>query len=126
MAGLRDLLSSPRYEVIPAKGTEQAVAEWVPAGMTVTVTASPVKGLDPTIELTEKLAARGYRVVPHLAARSVTSDAHLDDIVARHEHVVHSACRQPGHDLVQVRQAGHRTGGQVRHHPVAPRGQLLG
>ena len=83
MAGLRDLLSSPRYEVIPAKGTEQAVAEWVPAGMTVTVTASPVKGLDPTIELTEKLAARGYRVVPHLAARSVTSDAHLDDIVAR-------------------------------------------
>ena len=83
MSGLVELLASPRYEVIPAKGTEQAVAEWVPAGMTVTVTASPVKGLDPTIELTEKLAARGYRVVPHLAARSVTSDAHLDDIVAR-------------------------------------------
>ena len=43
----------------------------------MTVTASPVKGLDATIELTERLAARGYRVVPHLAARSVTSDAHL-------------------------------------------------
>ena len=69
--------------MIPARGTEQAVAEWVPAGMTVTVTASPVKGLEPTIELTERLAARGYRVVPHLAARSVTSDAHLAEIVGR-------------------------------------------
>ena len=83
MSSLRDLLSCPRYEVFPAKGTEQAVAEWVPAGMTVTVTASPVKGLDATIELAERLAAHGYRVVPHLAARSVASDAHLAGIVGR-------------------------------------------
>src|SRR6266513_1545068 len=83
LACLRELLSAPRYEVIPAKGIEQAVAEWVPAGMTVAVTASPVKGLEPTVELAEKLAARGYRMVPHLAARSVTSDAHLAEIVTR-------------------------------------------
>jgi methylenetetrahydrofolate reductase (NADPH) len=81
--GVEALLRSPRYEVIPAKGIEQAVADWVPPGMTVTVTASPVKGLDATVELTERLAARGYRVVPHLAARSVASDAHLAGIVAR-------------------------------------------
>ena len=80
---LRGFLSRPRFEVIPAKGTEAAVAEWVPAGMTVTVTASPVKGLEPTIELAEKLAARGYRVVPHLAARSVASEAHLAEIIER-------------------------------------------
>jgi len=83
MTSLDALLKSPRFEVLPTKSTEDAVAEWVPAGMTVTVTASPVKGLEPTIELTERLAARGYRVVPHLAARSVTDDAHLDRIVAR-------------------------------------------
>jgi len=83
MASLRELLSGPRYEVIPAKGAEQAVTEWVPAGMTVTVTASPVKGLEPTVELAERLTARGYRVVPHLAARSVADQAHLDGIVAR-------------------------------------------
>lgn len=83
MGGLDALLKSPRYEVLPARGSEQAVADWVPAGMTVTVTASPVKGLDPTIDLTERLAARGYRVVPHLAARSVAGQAHLDTIVAR-------------------------------------------
>jgi methylenetetrahydrofolate reductase (NADPH) len=83
MTGLEALLRSPRFEVIPAPRTESAVAEWVPAGMTVTVTASPVKGLEPTIELAERLAGRGYRVVPHLAARSVTSDAHLLQIVER-------------------------------------------
>ena len=83
MTGLEGLLRSPRFEVIPAPAAESAVAEWVPAGMTVTVTASPVKGLEPTIELTERLAGCGYRVVPHLAARSVTSDAHLAQIVER-------------------------------------------
>jgi methylenetetrahydrofolate reductase (NADPH) len=83
MTNLDALLASPRYEVFPAKGVEQAVAEWVPAGGTVTVTASPLKGLDPTIDLTERLVARGYRVVPHLAARSVGGDAHLAEIVAR-------------------------------------------
>ena len=83
MNGLDALLRDPRYEVFPSKGTEQAVLEWVPRGMTVTVTASPVKGLDATIDLAEKLAAHGYRVVPHLAARSVTGEEHLADIIAR-------------------------------------------
>src|ERR1041384_8762958 len=83
MTSLAELLRGPRYEVIPAKATEQSVLDWIPAGMTVTVTASPVRGLEPTIDLAEKLAARGYRVVPHLAARSVESQQHLDAIVAR-------------------------------------------
>jgi methylenetetrahydrofolate reductase (NADPH) len=83
MSVLAELLSGPRYEVIPAKGTEQAVLDWVPSGATVTVTASPVKGLGSTIELAERLATWGYRVVPHLAARSVASQAHLDEMVAR-------------------------------------------
>src|SRR5260370_23918198 len=51
--------------------------------MTVPVTGSPVKGLEATVELAEKLAGRGYRVVPHLAAGSVAGQEHLDAIVAR-------------------------------------------
>jgi methylenetetrahydrofolate reductase (NADPH) len=77
------MLRGPRYEVIPGKGTEREVLDWVPAGMTVTVTASPVKGLEPTIELAERLAARGYQVVPHLAARSVAGEEHLAEIIRR-------------------------------------------
>jgi methylenetetrahydrofolate reductase (NADPH) len=83
MSSLQALLSGPRYEVIPAKSTERAVLDWVPAGMTVTVTASPVKGLEPTIELAERLAAHGYQVVPHLAARSVAGEEHLAEIIGR-------------------------------------------
>jgi methylenetetrahydrofolate reductase (NADH) len=77
------LLERPRYEVFPAASTEESVLEWVPAGLTVTVTASPAKGLEPTLDLTERLAGRGYRVVPHLSARLVRDDAHLAEIVAR-------------------------------------------
>jgi methylenetetrahydrofolate reductase (NADPH) len=83
LARVAPLLQRPRYEVLPAAGTEDAVVEWVPPDLTITVTASPAKGLDPTLDLTERLAARGYRVVPHLSARLVRDDAHLADIVAR-------------------------------------------
>ena len=83
LARVAPLLQRPRYEVFPAKSTEETVVEWVPTELTVTVTASPAKGLDPTLDLTERLTARGYRVVPHLSARLVRDDAHLADIVAR-------------------------------------------
>jgi len=83
LARVAPLLQRPRYELFPAKSTEETVLEWVPSDLTVTVTASPAKGLDPTLDLTEKLAARGYRVVPHLSARLVRDDAHLADVVAR-------------------------------------------
>ncbi len=83
LASVAPLLENPRFEVFPAGGVEDAVAAWVPAGLTVTVTASPAKGLDATLGLTELLAGRGYRVVPHISARLVADDAHLADIVAR-------------------------------------------
>jgi len=83
LARMAPLLQRPRYEVFPAKSTEETVLEWVPTDLTVTVTASPAKGLGPTLDLTERLTAGGYRVVPHLSARLVRDDAHLADIVAR-------------------------------------------
>src|SRR5215467_741074 len=83
LAGVAPLLEHPRYEVFPAGGVADAVTQWVPAGMTVTVTASPTKGLDATLDLTEVLAGRGYQVVPHLSARLVRDDAHLADIAAQ-------------------------------------------
>src|SRR5499427_10645828 len=83
LAAVAPLLRSPRFEVFPAGGVEDAVGEWLPAGRTVTVTASPAKGLDATLDLTERLAGRGFRVVPHVSARLVTDGAHLADIVAR-------------------------------------------
>jgi len=83
LASIAPQLRNARLEVFPASGVEDAVAEWVPLDVTVTVTASPAKGLDATLGLTERLAGRGYRVVPHISARLVADGAHLADIVAR-------------------------------------------
>ena len=81
--GMAELLARPRYEVIPLDGAEQAVFEHVPTEVTVTVTTSPRKGLEPTLALVEKVAAHGYVVVPHLAARHVRDTAHLTELVDR-------------------------------------------
>jgi methylenetetrahydrofolate reductase (NADPH) len=77
------LLRAPRYEVIPTSAIEAKVLESVPRDVTITVTASPVKGLDPTLELAERFAKHGYHVVPHIAARLVRDEQHLADVVAR-------------------------------------------
>jgi methylenetetrahydrofolate reductase (NADPH) len=77
------LLRAARYEVFPSGTVELQVLESVPRTVPVTVTASPTRGLDPTLELTERLRAEGYQVVPHIAARQVRDRAHLADIVAR-------------------------------------------
>ncbi|MDW4909071.1 5,10-methylenetetrahydrofolate reductase [Streptomyces sp. ADMS] len=81
--GLRELLERVRYEVLPAKATEEKVLAHVPCDVVVTVTASPVKGLEPTLDLVGRLAAHGYRVVPHVPARLLRDDAHLKDVVDR-------------------------------------------
>ncbi|MFF4585476.1 5,10-methylenetetrahydrofolate reductase [Streptomyces sp. NPDC001388] len=81
--GLRTLLEHVRYEVLPAKATEDKVLAHVPRDVVVTVTASPVKGLEPTLGLTTRLAAHGYRVVPHVPARLLRDDAHLKEVAGR-------------------------------------------
>ena len=78
------LLREPRYEVIPVQGIEQRVAA-LPYGATVTVTASPSLGLDRTLDASVALAARGFRVVPHFAARMVSGRGHLERLVQRLE-----------------------------------------
>jgi methylenetetrahydrofolate reductase (NADPH) len=80
---LARLLARSRYEVIPLDGVEEKVLEHVPHDVTITVTASPVKGLEPTLELSTSLAAHGYPVVPHLSARLVRDRAHLSDLIAQ-------------------------------------------
>jgi methylenetetrahydrofolate reductase (NADPH) len=76
-------VAAARYEVVPTPSIEQAVLEHVPLEVTVTVTASPTRGLDATLDLAASLRKEGYDVVPHVSARLVRDVAHLADIVAR-------------------------------------------
>jgi methylenetetrahydrofolate reductase (NADPH) len=82
-AAIAARLEHPRYEVLPLDGIEDAVLEHVPRSITVTVTASPAKGLEATLAVAERLAREGYPVVPHLSARLVRDRAHLEEIVHR-------------------------------------------
>jgi methylenetetrahydrofolate reductase (NADH) len=78
-----ELLSRPRYEVIPLDGIEELVLAHVPPEVTVTVTVSPTRGLEPTLALACALARHGYSAVPHLSARLVTGAAEVAEIADR-------------------------------------------
>lgn len=83
LEAVRRLLQHARYEVMPTAATLDKVQQALPPGRTVTVTASPSKGLDQTIDTAVALAEAGYDAVPHLAARMVRDRAELEEITAR-------------------------------------------
>jgi len=80
---LMAFLSSPRYEVLPTDDIEERVVASVPHEVTITVTASPRRGLEATVDLAERLGRHGYQVVPHISARLIRDDAHLREVLAR-------------------------------------------
>jgi methylenetetrahydrofolate reductase (NADPH) len=80
---LIEALRRPRYEVLPLEGIADEVAEHVPKGVKVTITASPSRGLEATLDLAERLSAAGYAVTPHVSARLVRDPAHLEEVVHR-------------------------------------------
>lgn len=82
-AFLTDMLTSARFEVLPTASVEDAILQHLPKGRTVTVTASPAKGLEPTLALTERLVRHGYAAVPHLAARMISGRSELAEICER-------------------------------------------
>src|SRR5207245_10649067 len=87
-ATMKKVFGDLGYEVIPFKKTEQAVLDAVPTDVRLTVTASPAKGQDATVDLAVALAGHGYSVAPHLSAQQVRDRAHLAAVVAR--------CREAG------------------------------
>jgi methylenetetrahydrofolate reductase (NADPH) len=76
-------LRSPRYEVLPTDDVEERVLAAVPRDVTITVTASPRRGIEATIDLAERLGRHGYQVVPHISARLIRDDAHLREVLGR-------------------------------------------
>ncbi|GGO88649.1 methylenetetrahydrofolate reductase [Nocardioides phosphati] len=80
---LSRLLEQVRYEVLPTPSVVDEVYGHLPAGATVTVTASPAKGMEETLDIAERLSALGFDVVPHLAARMIHGNAHLAEITER-------------------------------------------
>lgn len=81
-AAVLRVLDDPTFELIPLKNVHEQAAH-LRAGATVSVTASPAKGLDATVDLAIELEAKGLRAIPHLSARMVRDRAYLRTAVTR-------------------------------------------
>jgi methylenetetrahydrofolate reductase (NADPH) len=79
---IRRMLEHPKYELIPLKNV-MSQAGVLPDGATVTVTASPQKGMMATVDLALDLQQLGFEVVPHISARLTKDRTELREILDR-------------------------------------------
>ena len=77
---LRELFGDVDFEVIPLPGALEK-ASVLPVGSVVTVTASPSRGIQATVDLAAALEQSGYGAAPHLAARMISDRAHLSRLL---------------------------------------------
>ena len=81
-AALRDVLADPIFELLPLKSLADQIP-YLPPGALVSVTASPAKGIDATVDQAARLQADGFRAIPHLSARMIADRATLAGLLAR-------------------------------------------
>ncbi len=95
------LLRQAYMEVIPTRTILDRLVH-IPRHSYVSITCSPVNGLEPTLELVEKLRAlpdsRQLKLIPHIAARLVRDKGHLREILARLEAASVESIFVPGGD----------------------------
>ncbi len=104
-AALRTALEDPIFELLPLKNLPDQVPH-LPAGARVSVTASPAKGIDATLDWAARLQADGFRAIPHLSARMIPDRARLAELLERareagltHAFVVGGDADEPGEYL---------------------------
>jgi methylenetetrahydrofolate reductase (NADPH) len=81
-AALARVLEDPTFELIPLKNVRDQAAA-LPRGAEISVTASPGKGIEATVELAIELEATGLRPIPHLSARMIRDRAQLSALLRR-------------------------------------------
>ena len=79
---IREDLEKSFMEIIPVPGIEDRVSP-LPSDMYLAVTCSPTKGVDETLELSEKLIGKGFKVTPHIASKCVSGEKHLEIIIKK-------------------------------------------
>ena len=79
---LREALADPIFELLPLKNLPDQIPH-LPAGARVSVTASPAKGIDATLDWAARLQADGFRAIPHLSARMIPDRVKLAELLER-------------------------------------------
>jgi methylenetetrahydrofolate reductase (NADPH) len=104
-AALREVLADPIFELLPLKSLPDQIPH-LPHGARVSVTASPAKGIDATLDWAVRLQADGFRAIPHLSARMIADRATLAGLLERardggltHAFVVGGDADEPGEYL---------------------------
>ena len=70
------LIAGLTYELVPVSSANAAI-QALPPSSPVSVTCSPVRGIDATVELTDRIRAFGHHPIPHVAARMVEGPEHV-------------------------------------------------
>ena len=104
-SALAAALDDPIFELLPLKNLPEQIPH-LPAGARVSVTASPAKGIDATLDWAVRLQADGFRAIPHLSARMIADRATLSGLLDRareggltHAFVVGGDADEPGEFL---------------------------
>jgi len=104
-SAVRAVLTDPIFELLPLKNLADQVPH-LPPGARVSVTASPAKGIDATLDWAIRLQADGFQAIPHLSARMIASPGVLADLLERsraggltHVFVVGGDADEPGEYL---------------------------
>lgn len=77
----RKLIDNLTFEVVPMKSLDDAVSA-LPPGAEVSVTCSPLKGIEETQRITEALLQQGFDPIPHFAARMVRDEGHTRELAS--------------------------------------------
>ena len=94
---IRQDLQKSYMEIIPVPGIEDKL-DSLPSDMYLAVTCSPTKGVDETLELSEKLIERGFKVTPHIASKCVSGERHLEAIIKKLDELGIESIFVPGGD----------------------------
>ncbi|HEV8402582.1 MAG TPA: methylenetetrahydrofolate reductase [Candidatus Limnocylindrales bacterium] len=104
-AAVASVLADPIFELLPLKSLPDQIPH-LPPGARVSVTASPAKGIDATLDWAARLQADGFRAIPHLSARMIADRAVLAGLLGRareaglsHAFVVGGDADEPGEYL---------------------------
>jgi methylenetetrahydrofolate reductase (NADPH) len=83
---LAHFLDQAYLEVIPTPTILERLVH-IPRHAYISITCSPLKGLEPTLELVEKSRAHPgvshLKLIPHIAARSIRDKGHLREVLGR-------------------------------------------
>jgi methylenetetrahydrofolate reductase (NADPH) len=97
---LIDTLREAYMEIFPTPSIEAKLDVLEPRSY-VAVTCSPTKGIGITLDIAGRLAHRGFKVVPHIAAKMVRDDAHLREILKRLDDLPIISIFVPGGDALR-------------------------